>query len=538
MVLRSRFLGVGLLFLLSAILAGISTLAAQEVLTNAAIVEMVKARLSDQVIVTQIQDNPGNYSLGHEDLISLKSQGVSDKILAAMQAKVRQASGGSEPQSAMNRAEAGSAPARVESHPGRTREAYGIWQPVERTDPMSGEKHFEADRLVRVPDAAGDMKMVATCDAVSVQMTFTYLANDNQTGFKENTEGAVVVPNNLLGAVIAAGRHSRPWVDMRVRIDNDPPVTVSFENDYPNQASLMFFADPRQASTGQALSESDPVGGTVASMLLAGKSAGSRDKAVEAQSILVEFTLADGRNEIVQIEPQQAGFQEFAYRCDDEFWTGPARRKAEEEAKKKAAEEAYVREFTGAKNNAVLGIQQPHGPAADGFKFLYSLSWPDRKYDGTVEQFAKDFPEFFKRAVLASGLDISDIDGKIAYIVDAVRRCAQITPELEKEKGAFEPNGRPLWGGRVGGTETLEKLGPEYGICKKAGPVPPVAAGFDFAATRVIDLSITPVGDRWLDRKAFIAQVGFSQLAHDADGMSTRLQPGADYAIIFATIHP
>jgi hypothetical protein len=108
---RTRCLCLRLLLSLLAIVAGISILAAQEVLTNAAIVEMVKARLSEEVIITQIQNSGGNYSLGYKDLLSLKSQGVSDRVLAAMQAKVKGTDAGGQP-SAKDGAGTGS-PVRV-----------------------------------------------------------------------------------------------------------------------------------------------------------------------------------------------------------------------------------------------------------------------------------------------------------------------------------------------------------------------------------------------------------------------------------------
>jgi hypothetical protein len=60
---------------------------AQQVLNNEAIVKMVKAGLAEELIVSTIQSQPGSYSLGADDLIALKSAGVSDKILAAMLAK-------------------------------------------------------------------------------------------------------------------------------------------------------------------------------------------------------------------------------------------------------------------------------------------------------------------------------------------------------------------------------------------------------------------------------------------------------------------
>jgi hypothetical protein len=60
---------------------------AQQTLTNDAIVKMVKAGLSDDLIVQSINASPGTYSTTTSDLITLKQAGVSDKIVGAMLVK-------------------------------------------------------------------------------------------------------------------------------------------------------------------------------------------------------------------------------------------------------------------------------------------------------------------------------------------------------------------------------------------------------------------------------------------------------------------
>src|SRR5947209_2828841 len=60
------------------------TVVAQDLLNNDSIVKMVKGRLQEAIIMKVIETQPGNYSLAVDDLIKLKQQGVSDKILAAM----------------------------------------------------------------------------------------------------------------------------------------------------------------------------------------------------------------------------------------------------------------------------------------------------------------------------------------------------------------------------------------------------------------------------------------------------------------------
>jgi hypothetical protein len=59
-------------------------LVAQATLTNETILKLVKAGIGEEVIVGMIDAQPGKYSLGVDDVLSLKTAGVSDKLLAAM----------------------------------------------------------------------------------------------------------------------------------------------------------------------------------------------------------------------------------------------------------------------------------------------------------------------------------------------------------------------------------------------------------------------------------------------------------------------
>ena len=82
---------------------------AQDVLNNDAITKMVKAGLGEGVIVSMIQSQPGKYSLSADELVKLKQEGVSDKIMAAM---VGKGAGSASP------AASGSAPAAAGSADG------------------------------------------------------------------------------------------------------------------------------------------------------------------------------------------------------------------------------------------------------------------------------------------------------------------------------------------------------------------------------------------------------------------------------------
>ena len=74
-------------FFLLFCLAGAAVVQAQETLTNDAIVKMVKAGLSEDVIVNVIGLQPGKYSLSPDDLIALKNANVSPRVITAMMNK-------------------------------------------------------------------------------------------------------------------------------------------------------------------------------------------------------------------------------------------------------------------------------------------------------------------------------------------------------------------------------------------------------------------------------------------------------------------
>jgi hypothetical protein len=56
----------------------------QEALTNESVLKMVKAGLSEEVVISMIGAQPAKYSLGIDQILQLKKEGLSDKILAAM----------------------------------------------------------------------------------------------------------------------------------------------------------------------------------------------------------------------------------------------------------------------------------------------------------------------------------------------------------------------------------------------------------------------------------------------------------------------
>lgn len=73
--------------LLLLLLAFAAALAAQAALDNATVVKLVKSGLSEDLIVSMINSQPGKYQTSADDVIALKQAGVSDRILGAMIAR-------------------------------------------------------------------------------------------------------------------------------------------------------------------------------------------------------------------------------------------------------------------------------------------------------------------------------------------------------------------------------------------------------------------------------------------------------------------
>jgi hypothetical protein len=75
------------LFLAVAFLAICPLLVAQQTLNNDSVIKLVKAGLSDDLIVATISGSAGAYDTSAEGLIALKAAGASDKVVSAMVVK-------------------------------------------------------------------------------------------------------------------------------------------------------------------------------------------------------------------------------------------------------------------------------------------------------------------------------------------------------------------------------------------------------------------------------------------------------------------
>jgi len=59
-------------------------LVAQQSLNNDSVIKLVKAGLSEDLIITTVNASAGTYDTSADGLIALKTAGVSDKVVAAM----------------------------------------------------------------------------------------------------------------------------------------------------------------------------------------------------------------------------------------------------------------------------------------------------------------------------------------------------------------------------------------------------------------------------------------------------------------------
>jgi hypothetical protein len=85
--MRFKKLIVATLAVCSAICMAPQTLYAQQTMNNDAVIKLVKAGLSDDLIVSTINSQPGTYDTSTDGLIALKKSGVSDKVVGAIVTK-------------------------------------------------------------------------------------------------------------------------------------------------------------------------------------------------------------------------------------------------------------------------------------------------------------------------------------------------------------------------------------------------------------------------------------------------------------------
>ena len=457
---------------------------ADEVLTNEAIVQMVKGGLSAEVIIEEIRRSPEKFSLTPSGLIKLKQSGVADRIISAMQSK---------------RAVLTAAPAAAPAAPGAVSAIgsqagacpqTGEWRVDRVHDQLSQKDRLEGSLCQRTvePEEPGTLLIKAACDSRSLKYEITFLS-DTQPGI------GIKHSMRAFGDV-------KPWVEMRVRVvEGGIPFLTKADSDYPNSATLTFLRAYILSSAPRTPEPTDSPAGT------ARHDFDSVEHALRAKSILVEFSTEHGVKHVIELKPQDSSFRSFASSCQNRYWAPPEARLPE--------------------------------AAADGFNFLHSIDMKDRLFDGTAEGFAAQFPALAERIVRASGLS-NDYSKEVAFVVKAVRTCGEITPAMARSvpmrKRPSSPNIE---------VEELEKLGPQYEMCDSVSPGVNVSQGIGLpnnASRRGIVLLVEPGygggGWHWRDASVYSVSVYFYSLPGDEKD----LEPGQHrdsnkaYSIIRAEI--
>lgn len=62
----------------------LSSLSAQEVLNNESIMKLIKAGMSEEIVLNIVKTQPAKFALGVDEVLALKTGGVSEKIINAM----------------------------------------------------------------------------------------------------------------------------------------------------------------------------------------------------------------------------------------------------------------------------------------------------------------------------------------------------------------------------------------------------------------------------------------------------------------------
>ena len=350
----------------------------KETLTNTDIVKMVQAHLSADVIVQQVESNPGNYVLTTNGLIGLKQVGVPDRVIAAMQAKRAGSKSGENPYA---------------------------WEVKEVLDKMTDQHHVEGYLYQHpTPGAAEEMQVRATCDATAMHWVMGYFSGTTPAaGLKQNVPaggGGLVIGGwgiagaiaGMVSAVANASRPTGPWVDLQLRIDDHTPVGAISVSYYSNFAT-MTFASRNPLGAGDPKMDQAPWGPAVAKV----------DDIVGARRVLVALPREDGSEIYLEIKPQDPSFQSLVAKCYPGYASG------------------------GGPSNG--------GDAHVGATY-------------TVNQFASLLPGVLDKAAVAHGLGSHGYEKEVDYIIDAVKTCAQITPEMAASPG--------IW----------RRYGQEYQICE------------------------------------------------------------------------
>ena len=348
---------VSVVFLVSRQVTAAQSSASQNVLTNQAVVELVRAKIGENVILDMIKTMPTRFTLTPDAIIQLKRQGVSDKVLQAMVARAASAapSTATPPATAVERQPLSAAERLA------TSEAVGTWKPRDQKDPMTGRDVYDA-QLVAKDDRREQVVVRATCSSdngrnnpfsavtgtrlsptESMNFEIHYLSRAGQqlartaTPVTGEVDSAPEIFGNKIGtdAVQVRGGESCVYVRMRVgdmlyghvaggACGNDNVLRIAFNSSRPNAGEMLpNFTNSHPDNPGV-----DAFGNSLMSLI--GKYADAEvishqgydatlKDLLNADTVLVELPLNDGTTSVVSLATTEPPFRQFAARCAADF---------------------------------------------------------------------------------------------------------------------------------------------------------------------------------------------------------------------------
>ena len=331
-------------------------LLAQQQLNNSSIIEMVKAGLSEKLIIKTIQDSAGTYQLKPGDLISLKKQGVSNAILEAMSEKKSDSS-------------APIVAANSNVSKSDALEGLEIWHIQSKTDVMTQTTGIVAFTDLPV-HRRGSALFHVEAECTSNILLFEITARESQL-LLQRRNGQVDAFGNIVPP--------KPYVSMRTYVDGRMKLVES-DVTVPTIASVFFARQtmkqgmdllgsvgsdndrnrPIQVPSDAQISENVKTGiKALMDLGIAARAIGTISEAYRANSIKIEVPLANGSTHVLEFHPQSPSFKEFATHCDVPSTPPPP----------------------SPRTYATKG--------SDGFVFLNAEK---REFSGTAQEFVQAFP--------------------------------------------------------------------------------------------------------------------------------------------------
>jgi hypothetical protein len=322
-----------------------------EILDNDAVVRMVRAKLSVNVILNAIRDTPGHYSVTANSLIRLSEAGVPQTVIEAMQAK----SGAARPPAkSLDPGSANPLPelsgwittARADKLTGAPTVEASTVIPVDgdATVRVTASCHLDslAQRLDTLPDQAANMmqgmmdslsndaprinsRQTSHLDARTLEFRFLYHPKAGSGISLLSSPVAQTVTATGLGNGLVSAPAS--CVFMGLTIDGRSKDHIESNScGVPNLASIDFPALHAGDLTASMTSGADRTpaakfaSGLMNQLITAvDRTVAHMHDALESREILVGLPLTDGDSAVARIDPQEPSFRQFAARCLETF---------------------------------------------------------------------------------------------------------------------------------------------------------------------------------------------------------------------------